>query len=80
MHSSHHAKGCGKKVEGGCLTIKEKLPWLVTQKKTKKGMQLPPTCLAQTLSIHLPHVTHSNDANGGIIHVEIHVGIGLLSR
>ena len=35
---------------------------------------LPPSCIAEPPGVHLSHVTHSNDADGKVLHGGSHVG------
>lgn len=40
----------------------------------RKGEDLPPSCIAQALGIHLAHIAHTDDANRGILLGASHPG------
>lgn len=72
MHSSHHSREKEIGIKGIELTLCGHL--LSSDRERVEGLQsLPPTSLTESLGIHLAHVTHSDDADGGIFLGEDHI-------
>lgn len=73
MHSSHHWKGLewGVEIEDELTFQKIAGASLKTQKQ-QFGGNLPPSGITETLGIHFAHVTHTDNANRGILHGAAH--------
>lgn len=63
MHSSHHVESVERKREL-CHLPRAKIALL------KRKVVLPPARITDPTSIHLPHISHSNDANRFFSHIE----------
>ena len=59
------------------LRSRQSLPIMNTQGKV---VILPPPCIAESLGIHLAHVTHANDANHGIFLGQHHLAMCAIAR
>ena len=49
------------------LTSQDWSPAVTGSRRARTVGELPPSCLAQALGIHLAHITHTDDANRGIL-------------
>lgn len=60
MHSSHHESGGA---EGQWVAYQERF-WL---NESRQKEDLPPSCSAEPSSIHLAHISQTNDADGEVV-------------
>jgi hypothetical protein len=78
MHSSHHSKGDGVRRQGERDKAYLKHLWPRIVEVTGGYVQLPPSSSTQAIGIHLAHIAHADDANGGIFLGATHSGLYFL--
>lgn len=77
LKSSFGGKGRGSEEaeKGGARAYHSSWSPAVTgRRRVRKGGDLPPSCIAQALGIHLAHIAHTDDANRGILLGASHPG------
>lgn len=75
MHSSHHSRGGWCEKTRGKRQAYLKHLWSRVVEVTGGYVQLPPSSSTQAIGIHLAHITHADDANGGIFLGATHSGL-----